>query len=159
MENESGPMSKKSKSEPLEHCLKRYGRRNREGKSAMIDELPGTLRTNRRSALSCIIPARATSVSRMRCPNSRRISNCCPAKVPPGPATPASPKSPCPFCRRGCCTAAWSVRVAIIDVDEHRHRLLCRCRFHNTYNLHRSFYAAPRLSAPADQGAINFHVA
>ena len=32
-------MSKKSKSELLEHCRKRYGRRNREGKSAMIDEL------------------------------------------------------------------------------------------------------------------------
>ena len=47
-------MSKKSKSELLEHCRKRYGRRNREGKSAMIDELSEVMSWDRKHTIKAL---------------------------------------------------------------------------------------------------------
>ena len=54
MKKESGTMSKKSKSELLEYCRKRYGRRNREGKSAMIDELSEVMSWDRKHTIKAL---------------------------------------------------------------------------------------------------------
>ncbi len=47
-------MSKKSKSELLEHCRKRYGRRNREGKGAMISELSEVMGWDRKHTIKAL---------------------------------------------------------------------------------------------------------
>jgi len=51
MTKESGTMSKKSKSELLEYCRERYGRRKREGKGAMIDELSEVMSWDRKHTI------------------------------------------------------------------------------------------------------------
>jgi len=54
MKKETGTMSKQSKSELLEYCRKRYGRRNREGKSAMIDELSEVMGWGRKHTIKAL---------------------------------------------------------------------------------------------------------
>jgi len=54
MKTKSGPMSKKSKSEYLEMCRRRYGRRNREGKTVMIDEVSEVMGWDRKHTIKAL---------------------------------------------------------------------------------------------------------
>jgi hypothetical protein len=54
MKQKSEQMSSKSKSEYLEHCRKRYERRNREGRSAMINEVSEVMGWGRKHTIKAL---------------------------------------------------------------------------------------------------------
>jgi hypothetical protein len=54
MQTISGIMSQKSKAEYLESCRARYSKRNRAGRSAMIDEVSDVLGWNRKHAIKAL---------------------------------------------------------------------------------------------------------